>query len=315
MGRRTEVRTAARMQVLVRGADSDGSPFSVTAHARDVSGSGACLIGLQGLVVPGTKLEIEYQGRKARYRVQWIGKAGSAQANQVGLRCLEPGNYIWGVELPEWAEDNYDPSQAPISRDVPADTHSGNGNQPAREERRAFPRRPCRFEALVTEEGTDVSLPAKVTDISLGGCYLEMLSPLPVDALIDLTMNPSNMTLKMNGRVRTSQTGMGMGVEFTGLTPGEFEKLRKIAPPDSGTPHQAKQPSRQRREIADPVMELQLEIEHGHRGPTSASALTNAVQSSTADALEAILRVLSRRGVISRGEVAEELQKLLTAKS
>ncbi|MGH9712331.1 MAG: PilZ domain-containing protein [Candidatus Acidiferrales bacterium] len=315
MGRRTEVRVAAHMPVLVRGTDPDGNPFAVTAQVHDISGSGASLTGLNGLGVPGTKIEVEYHGRKARYRIQWVGEEGSPRANMVGLRCLEPGNYIWEVKLPKWTEDGYDPSQAPIPTAESAAAPPTKGGPPAMEERRAFSRHPCRFEALASIEGTDMSSPAVVTDISLGGCYLEMLSPLPVGILIDLSMNPSNTTLHVHGKVRTSQMGMGMGVEFTGLTPEDFEKLRKSAPPDAPARQVGKKPLPPAADVVESVMELELEPERAHQAPAGAPPSAVAGQPSTADALEAIVRVLFRRGVISRGEVAEELQKLLTAKS
>jgi hypothetical protein len=322
MGRRTEVRVAAHMPILVRGTDPHGNPFAVPAQVHDISGSGASITGLNGVGVPGTKIEVEYQGRKARYRIQWVGKDGSARANLVGLRCLEPGNYIWGVKLPEWAADKYDESQAPVPRSESAAAPPGKDRTPATEERRVFPRHTCRFQAIASIEGTDMNTPAIVSDISLGGCYLEMLSPLPVDTLIGLTMNPSNMTLHIHGKVRTSHMGMGMGVEFTGLTPEDFEKLRKIAPPDAKASQQVKPSLPPPDEPARPVeleldSELELELEHDRTQTASqgASGSAETAQPTTADALEAILRVLFKRGVISRGEVAEELQKLRTAKS
>jgi hypothetical protein len=316
MGRRTEVRVAAHLPILVRGTDPHGNPFAVPAQVHDISGSGASITGLNGVGVPGTKIEVEYQGRKARYRIQWVGKEGSPRANLVGLRCLEPGNYIWGVKLPEWTADKYDESQAPIPRSGSAAARPGKGGAPAIEERRVFPRHTCRFQAIASIEGTDMNTPAIVSDISLGGCYLEMLSPLPVDTLIGLTMNPSNMTLHVHGKVRTSHMGMGMGIEFTGLSPEDFEKLRKIAPPDPQAPPRVSQslPTPADPEV-ETELELELELERTRQAPSSASASAVTAQPSTADSLEAILRVLFRRGVISRGEVAEELQKLLTAKS
>lgn len=65
MGRRTEVRVAAHMPVLVHGTDSHGNPFNLLAQVRGISGSGASISGLNGVGVPGTKIELEYQGRKA----------------------------------------------------------------------------------------------------------------------------------------------------------------------------------------------------------------------------------------------------------
>ena len=53
MGRRGEPRIAVTFPVIVRGADSRGTPFVLTAETRDISCSGACLKGLSGIVVSG----------------------------------------------------------------------------------------------------------------------------------------------------------------------------------------------------------------------------------------------------------------------
>jgi PilZ domain-containing protein len=315
MGRRTEVRVATHMPVLVHGTDPSGNPFAITAQAHDISGSGAALTGLNGFGVPGTKLDVEYQGRKARFRVQWVGEEGSARANQVGLRCLEPGNYIWGVQLPEWSEDTFDINARQISSYAPATTKSAYAaaDDGSGKEQRQFPRHTCRIESLVSIEGTNMNVSAKVTDISLSGCYIEMLSPLPVDTLIELTLNPSNTTLHLHGKVRYSQTGMGMGVVFTVVTPDDFEKLRKLAPPGIGTPLAPPLPPVQPAPSARPRTPPQPE-------PPAASQVTApgippTRPATTSDALEAVVRVLFRKGILSHSELTDELEKLLLSKS
>jgi hypothetical protein len=315
MGRRTEVRIARHVPVLVHGTDGRGSPFTVAAQTHDISGSGACLSGLNGVGMPGTKLDIEFQGRKARYRIQWVGKEGTVRVNQVGLRCLEPGNYIWGQHLPEWAEDTFDPDAAevpshPPAMSLPRTETSATG--PGKEQRQ-FPRQSCRIETLVAIEGTAMNVPAKVTDISFSGCYLEMLSPLPVDTLVELTLNPGDTTLHAHGKVRYSQMGMGMGVAFTGVAPEDFEKLLKLAPPGLGTtgpptpaPVQVAHPARPRT-AAQPDPKV--------AGHADAAGMPAARQASTSDALEAVVRVLFRKGILNRSELTEELEKLLISKS
>jgi hypothetical protein len=317
MGRRTEVRIAKHVPVLVYGTDSRGSPFTDTAQAHDISGSGACLSGLTGVGVPGTKLDIEFQGRRARYRIQWVGKPGTARAKQVGLRCLEPGNYIWGEHLPEWAEDTFDPDAEETSPQASATPFVGDGMQTAGtgREKRQFPRQSCRIESLIAIEGTTMNFPAKVTDISFSGCYVEMLSPLPVDTLIELTLNPGDTTLHVHGKVRYSQMGMGMGMAFTGVAPEDFEKLRKLAPPGMGAPAATipAPPPVPAAPLARPRTPPQSEPALENHAP--AAGIPPARQATTSDALEAVVRVLFRKGILSRSELSEELQKLLVGKS
>lgn len=310
MGRRSEQRIAMRVPVLVRGKDERAAPFVLTAHTRDISGSGACLSGLNGVGRLGEKIEVEYRGQKAMFRIQWVGLDGTPRAGQLGIRCLEPGNYIWGAPLPEWSPDSYDPSApayAGLEPSAPRFAGSGGGAA-SPGDRRKYARHSCRIEALVTDEGTATRLPARVTDISLSGCYVEMLSPLPLGSLVELTLNPGGTTLQISGKVRMSQMGMGMGVAFTGMSPEDFEKLRQLAPP-TPVAAPASIPSESPKLRRDPPSE-----------PSAAASAAESKRSanghpSTADALEAIARVLFRKGILTRAEVAEELQKLLPPKS
>ncbi len=105
MGRRSEQRIVISFPVVVRGTDSRGSPFVLTSQTHDVSCTGASLKGLQGLVEPGAKIEIESQNQKAWYRVQWASAENRTREWRIGVRCLEPGKYIWGVPPKEWEPD------------------------------------------------------------------------------------------------------------------------------------------------------------------------------------------------------------------
>ena len=319
MGRRSEQRITVRLPVLVRGKDENGVLFMLPAHTNDIAGSGACLSGLNGVGRMGEKIEIEYRGQKATFRIQWVGLEGTPRAGQIGVRCLEPGNYIWGVPLPEWSPDSYDPSAPNYARPEPLVTQSGYGATTSAPptERRRFPRQACRLEALVADEGTATRLPAKVTDLSLGGCYVEMLSPLPSGSLVELTLDPGGTLIRVRGKVRVSQMGMGMGVAFTGLSPEDFENLRNLAPPApvaSSTSSPAPRPAPAQIQPSPPS---RREIPLGT--PGSAPMITSDHPAnnhpSTAEALEAVVRVLFRKGILTRTEVTEELKKVVTPKS
>jgi CheY-like chemotaxis protein len=59
----------------------------------------------------------------------------------------------------------------------------------------------------------------KLTDLSLGGCYVETDSPFPEHALVDLCLGSGNMQVHTEGMVRVAHPGFGMGVEFPSRTP------------------------------------------------------------------------------------------------
>jgi PilZ domain len=283
MGRRGEPRIAVTFPVTVRGSDSRGTPFVLTAETRDISCSGACLKGLSGIIVSGKKVEIEHGDQRAWFRVQWAGAAGSTKTGQAGLRCLEPGKYIWGVPPKEWEADSYDPlhPDAQVRQPPPPTSASSDSGPWSGRERRQFVRHPCRMAAQIVLQNGALRMTATVTDLSLGGCYVEMLSPLPVDTFVDIALSPGDVTLQLSGRVRSSQNNFGMGVSFTGMRPQDFEILRKLAPP---------------------TLESGELSKHEPHPPQPAPAKQ--------EALTAAVRVLIRKGILTRADLMEELEKL-----
>ena len=58
----------------------------------------------------------------------------------------------------------------------------------------------------------------KLTDLSLGGCYVETDAPFPERALVDLCLKTGDMEIHTEGMVRVTHPGHGMGVEFPSRT-------------------------------------------------------------------------------------------------
>jgi CheY-like chemotaxis protein len=58
----------------------------------------------------------------------------------------------------------------------------------------------------------------KLTDLSLGGCYVETDSPFPEHVLVDLCLRAQEMSVHTEGMVRVAHPGHGMGVEFPSRT-------------------------------------------------------------------------------------------------
>src|SRR5271163_986116 len=75
--------------------------------------------------------------------------------------------------------------------------------------------------AAATSAGTgpNENVPhCKLTDLILGGCYLETDAPFPEHALVDLCLKTSKMEVHTEGMVRVAHPGHGMGVEFPSRT-------------------------------------------------------------------------------------------------
>lgn len=77
-------------------------------------------------------------------------------------------------------------------------------------------------------EKDDPPVRCQLTDLSLGGCYLEMSSPFPVSTRVTLSMRAAGLELKTEGVVRVMHADKGMGVEFIRTTPEHRELLEKF---------------------------------------------------------------------------------------
>src|ERR1051325_4324036 len=79
----------------------------------------------------------------------------------------------------------------------------------------------------VQYEGAGVRSETRISDINLSGVFIDALSPLPVGAAIKLSFTlPGGKRIETDGVVAHSQPGIGMGVEFTGLTPDQKELIQ-----------------------------------------------------------------------------------------
>ena len=63
----------------------------------------------------------------------------------------------------------------------------------------------------------------KLTDLSLGGCYVETESPFPQSSSVDLCLKAAGMEIHTEGFVRVMHPAHGMGIEF----PARTEEQRK----------------------------------------------------------------------------------------
>jgi DNA-binding response OmpR family regulator len=73
--------------------------------------------------------------------------------------------------------------------------------------------------AAAHRAGADETVPhCKLTDLSLGGCYVETDSPFPEHSLVDLCLKTNEMAVHTEGMVRVAHPGHGMGVEFPSRT-------------------------------------------------------------------------------------------------
>lgn len=68
----------------------------------------------------------------------------------------------------------------------------------------------------------------KLTDLSLGGCYVETDAPFPERALIDFCLKTKELAVHTEGMVRVVHPGAGMGIEFPSRTPEQRAQVANV---------------------------------------------------------------------------------------
>lgn len=77
-------------------------------------------------------------------------------------------------------------------------------------------------------EQEDPPIRCQLTDLSLGGCYLEISSPFPPSSRVTLSMKARDLEVRVLGVVRVMHPEKGMGVEFTQKTTEDRTALEKF---------------------------------------------------------------------------------------
>ena len=73
--------------------------------------------------------------------------------------------------------------------------------------------------AEVIRDKSDVSVAAKVGELSLHGCYLEMENPFPLSTHITIKISAANAIFQSKGRIIYLHPGIGAGVTFLDVAP------------------------------------------------------------------------------------------------
>ncbi len=80
--------------------------------------------------------------------------------------------------------------------------------------RRGQKRYACRIGAEVYQQGSRVRNYCHLSDLSPGGCYLEMTFAFPAGTPVEIIVRTHEMKLRLSGEVKASHPGYGIGVAF-----------------------------------------------------------------------------------------------------
>jgi hypothetical protein len=81
-------------------------------------------------------------------------------------------------------------------------------------ERRRSPRYPFFAAAAITELSSNLQIAARTSELSLYGCYMDMMNALPLGTSVKIRIIYAQETFESSGHVIYSQPNMGMGVAF-----------------------------------------------------------------------------------------------------
>jgi len=95
------------------------------------------------------------------------------------------------------------------------------------DERRRTPRLPFIATAEVLEKGAQTGTAARVTELSLYGCYVEMSHPLAKGTQALFKLYSGGKYFETQGIVAYSQPNQGMGVGFQNVNPHFLTVLKQ----------------------------------------------------------------------------------------
>lgn len=227
MGRRRHERFKRELTVKIYGTDSLGQPFSQTASVVDVSERGLRLEGVRVFDRPGRSVLVERRGDKSLYRVIWVG--AGALAGHIGLMNVQPEKSIF-TSLPPSGPDQYVAPPPPPAFD-PGFRKLLDQRRLAEsrgDERRQHPRYLCCGDAEIYAQDANHPERGRLSDISRGGCFVEMLPPIAVGAKVSVVLLIAQRRIRAEGRVRSLLPNFGVGVQFLRFEPEDLQRLEEV---------------------------------------------------------------------------------------
>jgi len=93
-------------------------------------------------------------------------------------------------------------------------------------DRRRYPRCTVQVQIEIRQEGDDVPMRVETTDLSRGGCSIELMMPLSVGGRVQAKLWLDGQPIVVRGRVVTRHPEFGNGIMFLEFE-GEGEQILK----------------------------------------------------------------------------------------
>ena len=172
--------------------------------------------------------------------VVWQDSAG-----RVGMRFIDVPQSSRRL-LREWLSSTFANTQAKLKAEPQAaaasdrkqDQHPDNGLSRLRASpgnRRTQSRRPCLLGAEIYKSDVNVPHRCSLSDISLGGCYVEMPTPFASGEKVEVQVRMRDVKLRIPGVVSAVHPGFGMGVRFELRNADQKDRLQQLIHQLEGT--------------------------------------------------------------------------------
>jgi DNA-binding response OmpR family regulator len=225
---RRERRQSARMRVHIPTAISYAGMEDAKVTLLEVSQNGVAFQSERKLPtnskvyfhfgLPGQPNLVRLSGN-----VVWqdsVGRVGVrfVDVPQTSRKCLE-----------EWLKKKVEGSGSTTgSCSVPDVAPVAEARAKSTSDRRGGGRLSCELGAQVFHDGGQVPHWCKVTDLSQGGCYVEMTSTFAAGTSVRIVIRTQEQKLELLGRVKVVHAAFGMGIEFSIRSAVEKEKLGRL---------------------------------------------------------------------------------------
>ncbi|MGB6431948.1 MAG: PilZ domain-containing protein [Candidatus Acidiferrales bacterium] len=89
----------------------------------------------------------------------------------------------------------------------------------AHDERRRSTRHAVSAVVQIMDTRSGTRLTTRASDLGLGGCYVDTLTPLPVGTEVKLGLHKDKVLIELTGKIIYSHPGLGMGIAFVDGAP------------------------------------------------------------------------------------------------
>ena len=99
MERRREPRFPTPLAIMIWGVDASGARFAQVAQAYNISERGALVSRIEQLLRPEDLIGVQYQHRRAKYRVVWLRDSQGPEKIMAAVERLPNEECPWPEEI------------------------------------------------------------------------------------------------------------------------------------------------------------------------------------------------------------------------